>query len=168
MDMNNLEVRSFHFDGDGSIPNNKNLDLIVYRDAVGDTGEMGRLFEKNNWKGTWLGGVSSIHHYHSTTHEVLGVVSGKATLKMGGEHGEVLNVEQGDVLIIPAGVGHKHVESTHDFKVCGAYPDGMEYDLQTGKPEEQPDVAEIIQNVPLPKQDPLYGDRGPLFSYWNQ
>ncbi|MHA8050317.1 cupin domain-containing protein [Aquirufa sp. ROCK-SH2] len=45
-------------------------------------------------------------HFHSNTHEVLGLAEGTVKLKIGGQHGVELVVETGDVIIMPAGVGH--------------------------------------------------------------
>jgi len=43
----------------------------------------------------------SFAHYHSTTHEALGVYRGSATLRLGGEHGKNVEVHAGDVIVIP-------------------------------------------------------------------
>nr|WP_240795509.1 cupin domain-containing protein [Aquibacillus halophilus] len=68
------------------------------------------LFRTNNWKNSWTGGVFSYHHFHSNSHEVLGVISGQAKIMFGGNHGLSLNIYAGDAVVIPAGVGHKHIE----------------------------------------------------------
>lgn len=46
------------------------------------------------------------NHYHSTTHEVIGVNKGQVTLKIGGKEGRFFTIKSGDVILIPAGVGH--------------------------------------------------------------
>jgi uncharacterized protein YjlB len=71
-------------------------------------------------------------NYHSTSHEVLGVHSGVATLRLGGEHGKNVEVVAGDVVIIPAGVAHQNLSSSDDFGVVGAYPGGHDWDLLRG------------------------------------
>jgi uncharacterized protein YjlB len=40
---------------------------------------------------------------------------------------------KGDVLLIPAGVAHKNVGASIDFKCVGAYPGGKEFDINLGK-----------------------------------
>ncbi|WP_250123845.1 cupin domain-containing protein [Chroococcidiopsis sp. CCMEE 29] len=65
------------------------------------------------------------HHYHSTAHEVLGISRGKAAVRLGGDaRGQTFEVRAGDVIIIPAGVAHKNLDSSSDFLVVGAYPLG--------------------------------------------
>ena len=49
-------------------------------------------------------------HFHSTTHEVLVVISGRAKLCFGGEENPErveAELEKGDVMIVPAGVAHR-------------------------------------------------------------
>ena len=165
-------VREYRFEDDGRIPNNPNLPLLVYPGALGES-ERGssRCKERlagNGWGGAWVNGVFSYHHYHSTSHEVLCVVGGSASIAFGGPEGEVVAVEAGDVVVIPAGVGHKNEGSSRDFSVVGAYPRGQEdYDLRTGEEGERPEVLENIQGVPLPEADPLHGRQGPLVEIWS-
>src|SRR5690606_5273104 len=86
-------------------------------------------FRQNRWQGTWRWGVYEFPHYHSTAHEVLGVASGTARLRLGGEQGELIEVTGGDMIVLPAGTGHQCVEHSEDFEVVGAYPPGQEADL---------------------------------------
>lgn len=162
----NVEIKSLQFKDDGSIPNNPAYPLLLYKDVITSTDDVKAILTENNWLGAWRGGVASFHHYHSNTHEVLVVVSGKAQLQLGGEQGEQVQVEQGDTAILPAGVGHKLLEGSTDFAVIGAYPNGKSYDFCYGKAEERHENVENIKNVPLHDTDPLFGERGPLFSYW--
>src|SRR3954466_761073 len=60
-----------------------------------------KLFEKNNWSNNWKQGIFTYHHYHSITHEVLGICKGETLLQLGGENGITLLIEKGDVLVIP-------------------------------------------------------------------
>lgn len=165
-----IEAQVFYFRDDGKIPNSQHP-LIVYRNAFEERGEEGARFlesclEQNNWLGSWRNGVYEFHHYHSTSHEVLGVYQGSALLHMGGESGQELRVEAGDVLIVPAGVGHKKLEGTANFAVVGAYPEGREYDLKKGAPGERPAADRNIAVVPLPALDPIAGEDGALQRYW--
>lgn len=159
--------RFYHFEDDRSIPNNPRLPLIVYPGAFKENPEsIEGAFNKNGWTNSWVDGVFDYHHYHSNTHEVLGVRSGSATIQFGGEQGKALQVSAGDVAVLPAGTGHKLLESTDDFKVVGAYPKGAEPDKKLGKPEERPDVLEAILDAPLPEKDPVYGNDGLLLTNW--
>ena len=108
----------------------------------------------------------SFAHYHSTTHEILGVYCGVATLRLGGEHGRNLDVHFGDVIVIPAGVGHQKLDASSDFAVVGAYPDGRDWDLLRGLPGERPKSDHTIASLPIPDYDPIYGANGPLRQIW--
>lgn len=163
-----MEIVQFNFKDDGRIPNSY-LPLIVYKSVF--SGEsladaMQEKFAENNWKNAWRNGVFPYHHYHSITHEVVGVYSGNAKLHMGGEAGEIIDVEAGDVIVIPAGVGHKKVSASDDFAVIGAYPNGMNYDLMTGEEGERPRADERIAKVPMPGTDPVLGAKGGINEFW--
>lgn len=167
-----IGAREYRFEDDGSIPNNPNLPLLFYPGALGEAErEPSRckdLLAGNGWGGAWVNGVFPYHHYHSTSHEVLCVISGSASIAFGGPEGEVVEVEAGDVVVIPAGVGHKNEGASGDFSVIGAYPRGQEaYDLRTGEGGERPEVLENIRSVGLPQADPLHGERGPLVDRWS-
>jgi len=160
-------INTLYFGDDGKIPNNAFYPLILYRAALENHNAMA-LFNKNNWTNAWQNGVFPYHHYHSNTHEVLGIVKGEASITFGGEKGETIRVEEGDVVVIPAGVGHKREQASSDFLVVGAYPDGRDHDLRTGEPNERPTVLENIQNVPVPEFDPVFGVDGPLKKSWTK
>src|SRR5919205_2443366 len=170
--MQETDVREYIFEDDGRIPNNPTLPLLVYSQALDsseqDSSRCKELLAENGWGGAWINGVFSYHHYHSNAHEVLCVTSGEASIALGGPEGTTVEVKAGGVLVIPAGVGHRNAGSSNDFKVLGAYPRGQEsYDLRTGEEGERPDVLENIRNVPLPKSDPLSGEKGPLLQRWS-
>ena len=155
---------------DGIIPNSK-LPVLLYRHAVrlppGDAASaFEQIFTANEWTGTWRNGVYPFHHYHSTAHEVLGVFRGSARVQLGGERGLVNTLNPGDVVIIPAGVGHKNLGSSADFGVVGAYPLKQEPDMNYGKASERPRADQNIARVPRPARDPVYGLDGPLRQHW--
>ncbi|MFB6264945.1 MAG: cupin domain-containing protein [Bradymonadaceae bacterium] len=105
------------------------------------------------------------HHYHSNTHEFLGVVGGRAELKIGGEQGIAVDVALGDALVLPAGTGHKRLSASRGFRVLGAYPGGEQWDINTGEPGERPEVLENIRRVGAPDRDPLFGEDGPVVTH---
>ncbi len=156
---------------DGSIPNNPRLPLLVYQGVLqlptqNSAGAIEKIFDTNQWGRSWRNGIYSFHHYHSTAHEVLACYIGLAEVKIGGENGITLSVKRGDVIIIPAGVGHKNLGSSSDFRVVGAYPPGPTWDMNYGKPDERPQADENIARVPLPPADPIFGPTGPLGEHW--
>lgn len=157
-----------HFEDDKSIPNNPRLPVIVYPKAFeSNPEEIETVFNRNDWTNSWTGGVFDYHHYHSNIHEALGVRSGSALIQIGGENGQALKVTVGDVAVLPAGTGHKLLESTDDFQVVGAYPGGVQPNKKLGKPDERPNVLEEILDTPLPQKDPVYGDDGPVIHNWS-
>ncbi len=168
--MNRSNVQTYMFEDDGKIPNNPQLPLLVYPGVLQESRELTSdckaLFQANHWHGVWINGVYNYHHYHSTAHEVLGIVSGTAQIQFGGSQGQVIQVQARDVVVIPAGVGHCNRGSSSDFRVIGAYPRGQIWDLCTGTPDERPQVIENIRRVPLPDTDPVFGADGPLLQTW--
>lgn len=162
-------VRAIRFADDGVIPNNR-LPLLIYTDAIPVTEcspeAVEALFDRNGWPPRWRASVFTYHHYHSTAHEVLGVASGSAQLMMGGPEGTELQVRAGQVIVIPAGVGHKRLSSSGDFLVVGGYPPGQDWDLLTGEPGERPQADRNISSVPLPETDPVQGSGGALLELW--
>lgn len=159
-------------DDDGLFPNNPQVPVIVYKGAIqlhpDDEPEcMLELFGKNNWTNGWKNGIYDYHHYHSTTHEVLGIFCGTADVQLGGPEGICVELSRGDVVVIPAGIAHKNLDSSADFLCVGAYPDGSEYDINYGKESERAEAIENIRNVKTPLLDPVYGENGPLHEHWN-
>jgi uncharacterized protein YjlB len=104
------------------------------------------------------------HHYHSTTHEVLVVVSGSARLFFGGEgnpQGIRIEVGKGDVMILPAGTGHAMEADLGGFSMVGSYPVGAdEWDHCTGI--EGQEAKDRIRSLEWFKRDPIYGSAGPV------
>ena len=170
MAIHQVEPQGHLFADDGTIPNNPRLPFLVYAGALAPDGDLAATFEAvfaaNGWDRSWRNGIFPYPHYHSTQHEVLGICRGDARVRFGGEHGVVITVTPGDVVVIPAGVGHHNLGASDDLLVVGAYPPGPRWDLCTGKPGERPDVLASIDAVPLPPADPLYGADGPLIRHW--
>ena len=94
-------------------------------------------------------------------------MSGKAKLCFGGEGnpGRVeMTVGTGDVIIIPAGVGHRLVEDFEgEFTMVGSYPKGQSWDLCYGREGEEQKV-EAIRALGWFDRDPVYGDEGPALN----
>ena len=163
-----IRPQTHDFDDDGAIPNSP-LSVLVYHDVGEARGarQCAELFARNDWRGAWVDGIYPFHHFHSTAHEVLGVVAGSATVLLGGRNGRRFEVVTGDVLVLPAGTGHCKVGATPDLQVVGAYPGGMWCDLRRGDPAERDEVLANIAAVPLPDSDPVGGTNGPLRELWS-
>jgi uncharacterized protein YjlB len=163
-------LRAHILTDDGTIPNSR-LPLLVYQQAVDVAGvdppvAVEANLQAHGWGGGWRNGIFPYHHYHSTAHEVLVVYGGSARVQFGGEAGIVVSVRAGDVIVIPAGVGHKNLGATADFGVIGAYPHGQARDICYGRAGERPRADENIARVPLPSADPVFGREGPLLAQW--
>jgi uncharacterized protein YjlB len=154
----------------GPFPNNGRLPLLIYKQAFEKESvtpeNFEQLFTSNFWPAAWRNGIYSLHHYHSTAHEVLGVYRGWVEACFGGPDGLVLQAEAGDVIIIPAGVSHCNKKQSSDFRVVGAYPQDQVWDMKYGKDGERPTVDQVISTVTLPTADPVLGMDGLLKTLW--
>ncbi|HZP87278.1 MAG TPA: cupin domain-containing protein [Burkholderiales bacterium] len=156
---------------DRAIPNHPRWPLLVYPAAVAIEGAdpaaaFEALFGRNDWPPAWRDGVYPFHHFHSNAHEALGVYSGEVTVQFGGGSGVTLTARPGDVIVLPAGTGHKKLSSRGTLGIVGAYPAGQAPDLCTPGSSSGIDPIDAVMRVPLPKCDPVYGATGPLFTHW--
>lgn len=169
--MKEVKVIAHLLDPDGPIPNHPRWPLLVYPGAVALSGPdpaavFEQLFAANRWTGSWRDGLYGFHHYHSNAHEVLGVYSGEATVQFGGDSGVTVTAKPGDVIVLPAGTGHKKLRSSGRLGVVGAYPAGHDPDVCTPERGGEAKGARAVAAVPLPERDPVYGPGGPLFDHW--
>lgn len=165
------DVQRLYFQDDGATPNS-HLPVLRYhlrpKSGTEAASAFEALFARHHWTPLWRAGIFDYHHYHSTAHEALAVVRGAARVTLGGEAGQTLSLGVGDVLVLPAGTGHRCVESSRDFLVVGAYPRGQEdYDIQRPGSASHADSKAQISRVALPEADPVAGSDGPLMSVWD-
>ena len=158
-----MQPDTWHAPPGEPIPNHPSFAVLLYHGveaASRGAGDCRDLFAEHGWRGSWVDGVFDFHHFHSTSHEVLGVVAGSATLELGGPQGRAFEVGSGDVLVLPAGTGHRRADSDAAFTVVGAYPAGQEeYDLLRGDdPEEVARARERIAALGAPPDDPVGGE----------
>jgi uncharacterized protein YjlB len=156
---------------DGAIPNHPRWPLLVYPGAVAIAGPdpaaaFEALFARNRWPAAWRNGVHPFHHYHSNGHEALGVYSGEVTVQFGGGAGVTITARPGDVIVLPAGTGHRKLSSHGSLGVVGAYPEGQHPDTCVPPLARRAKNESAIASVPLPALDPVLGAGGPLFEYW--
>ncbi len=164
------QPRAFRFKDDGSTPNNR-WPLLVYRspvrldDAFDPAAVFETLFDRNGWRGSWRDGMYDWLHFHSNTHEVLGVARGWLHARFGGAKGRAVAVKAGDAIVLPAGVGHHRLRKSADLLIVGAYPGTRQYD--ECEPDDTDDKLRArIRRVPRPRKDPVYGADGPLLRSW--
>jgi uncharacterized protein YjlB len=149
---------------------NSRLPVLVYRralvpDAHGKARGFEDLFHGNDWHGVWRNGIYDYDHFHSNSHEVLGIEAGRASVQLGGDSGVAVDVEVGDVLILPAGTGHRRISGSLNLSVIGGYPRGQERPDLLRKADAE--AQDRIDNVALPKTDPVRGEKGPLPRLWS-
>lgn len=164
------DVETLSFKPSGWVPNNPVLPAVIMRGALeagAGEAEVHALYRRNGWGGAWTWSVYDFHHYHSNAHEVLGCIAGRGRLLLGGPDGTKVEVAQGDVAVLPAGTGHRLLEGTDGFQVCGAYPRGQEdRNLLEATEANLRGAADRIARVALPRADPVFGADGPLMRAW--
>ena len=93
------------------------------------------------------------------------LTTGETDVLLGGDKGSTVKVKAGDIIVIPACVGHKN-RGDKNLGVVGAYPDGMPVDIMRGENGERPGVDNNIVAVPFPDTDPLLGKEEGLRKIW--
>ena len=156
-------VRKLDFEKASDVPNSP-LPVVLIRSALAPnaSGKARRFrdaFKRNGWTGIWTDTIYDYTHFHSNAHEVLGMAQGQVTVLLGGAEGRRFRLKAGDMLVIPAGVGHRRVGEATSLKVIGAYPPGQSHFDMKRKGRATPRVA-------LPETDPFYGEKGPLMRCW--
>lgn len=157
---------------DGGVPNNPILPLIIYPQAVPEEVEdipawFEDRFASHQWLPRWRYPVYPYTHYHPNTHELLGISAGWAEILFGGDNGRIMTVHAGDVVLIPAGVGHKQIAASDDFFAVGAYPRGMQPETLRDEPQDLHRAQELVKRVAVPALDPLRGEEGAVIDIWH-
>lgn len=170
----NAQPQAFRFADDGETPNNPALPLLVYRHAFDVAGARDpaapfeEVFARHGWGRSWRNGIYDFLHFHTRTHEVLGIARGRARVQFGGGQGRELDVEAGDVVVLPAGTGHRCVSASADLLVVGAYPDNSGFDQKRPGQIDHASAVAAIAAVASPREDPVYGSDGPLKKIWSR
>ena len=146
----------------GMLPNSR-FPLLVHRGGIpgGGADAVQARFRANGWLNNWrYPGIYSYPHFHSTTHECLGVATGWMEVELFGSGGTPLRVEAGDVIVLPAGVSHSMTGNSDDILMVGGYPEGRDWDnIQEGHITEEVRraAAKRIMMLPIPALDPVTG-----------
>lgn len=166
--MSDVTTTAIHLEARGFIPNNPRLPVLIYAQAFTPHTDLASVMEQrldeNGWPPQWRDGIYDFDHYHSRGHEVLGIAAGTVDLVLGGDGGRAISVKAGDVLLLPAGTGHRRIEQSRDLLVVGAYPPGQSGDIVREAPT--PAMRQQIAFLPFPLIDPVLGRDGPLLRLW--
>ncbi|EJT98747.1 hypothetical protein DACRYDRAFT_24320 [Dacryopinax primogenitus] len=144
------------------------LPILIYHNVFpADTppGTIESHMRSNGYEPQWRYGMYPFSHFHTTTYEVLAVYSGSAICQFGGDSnpGKVhMQVQEGDVVILPPGMAHKGVEMPNGFMMVGSYPMGYHWDE---KRKGQKGFEEKIRAVKGLVKDPVYGEEGPALEH---
>jgi len=166
------DPQTFRFPDDGETPNNPALPLVLYRGALDLNGAADpaaifeRAFAEHGWGDGWRNGIYDFLHFHTRTHEVLGIARGRAKVEFGGAKGETVELAAGDVAILPAGTGHRRLSCSPDLLVVGAYPANNCFDQYRPAQVSHDKAVADVAKTPLPGQDPVFGSAGPLRELW--
>ena len=166
------DVQAFRFEDDGETPNNPRLPLVVYRAAVKLAGEhdpaapFERAFARHGWGDGWRNGIYPFLHFHTATHEVLGIARGRATVEFGGAKGQALDGRGGR----RRRAAGRHRPSAHlgERRSSGRRRLSAQRFIRpeaAGQVDHKKAVAAIAE-VPLPEMDPVHGREGPLMTLW--
>jgi uncharacterized protein YjlB len=155
------------------IPNNPRLPVVIYRALINKflshkADHFARVFRANGWRGMWRDSIYSYCHFHSNAHEVLGIARGHVAVELGGAGGRTVRLNAGDLVLLPAGVGHRRVRGSANLLIVGAYPAGQQhYNICTSLRECRSANTRIAA-VARPKCDPFFGPLGPLKQLWSK
>ena len=159
-----ITTESYMSKPQGKIPKNR-FPLLVQRNAIpgGGAEAIKARFRENGWSNNCDDpGIYEYAHFHSTTHECLGCAQGwmEFSLSVGEGGWTKVRIEQGDVIVMPAGVSHEMVSMAEDIHMCGGYPDGRDWDdIQEAflSDEDYKRACKRIMMLPIPAKDPATG-----------
>ena len=164
-----VRIEKHFFEGNGRVPNSR-LPLLIYRGVIKwSAADMESVMRANHWMPTWHAheGMWPHHHFHSEAHEIIAVTRGTHEGKFGGHDGIYSTVTEGDVLVIPAGVGHLGRGFSDDLNLTGGFPSRQGIlDFRMGRPEEYEETRITAAGVPIGSYDPFFGIDGPLVKIW--
>lgn len=164
------QPETLHLDSDDTTgyPNSP-LPVLIYRQVLDTSNAEERaesfeaMFKRHGWPPAWRYHLYDFDHFHSTAHEALGIFRGQARARLGGPNGQETVLKAGDVLVLPAGIGHASIEADEDFCMVGAYPPGQEAEIERGDPAQLKAAQERVADVALPEDSPVGGSLAKLW-----
>jgi uncharacterized protein YjlB len=90
----NPHILHFVLKRNKNFPNSR-LPVLIYQKALELPSQKNKaatiiqkIFANNGWSNSWRNGIYDFHHYHSITHECMGITMGSATIILGGPEGK--------------------------------------------------------------------------------
>jgi uncharacterized protein YjlB len=164
-----MRSETFLLDASGAMPNHPRFPVVLHHGVVEGEGEpaaaaLEALFTVNGWPPQWRDGIYDFDHYHTRGHEALGCAAGSARVLLGGPAGREVAFAPGDVVVLPAGTGHRRLRASRDFLIVGAYPPGQYADICREPPTA--DMLARIAALPAPASDPAGRQRDGVAAVW--
>ena len=156
-----MTPETHHFADDGAIPNSP-LPVLVYHGVA----DCEALFAQHGWGGSWRSGIFDFHHFHSTAHEVLGILRAAPPCCSAVPRASTSRSARATCSSFRPAPATAESDSSPDLLVAGAYPRGQHWDLRRGDPAEHDEVLANIAAVALPDTEPVLGAGGPLIALW--
>ena len=138
---------------------------VEFRD-VGDTTDSTLLFVDEHHHASLAVGADAEVEFTECAGRDFHV--GRVTVRFGGAKGHSLTLAAGDVVVLPAGTGHRRIRASRDLLVVGAYPPDGRYDEPRPEEVDPAEARASIAKVKVPRQDPLYGPDGALTELWSR
>lgn len=170
--ISSLSPRVLHLTDHGSFLNSASgLPVVLYHpfdtsNQALDPSAVESHVSKNSFVPQWRYPMFDFDHFHSTTHELLVPFRGTATLVLGGT--KRVDVQAGDVLLLPAGVAHRAEKTDGDFCMVGSYPSGAkQWDTCRGGEEGTEERIRGLGTGGV-NMDPVYGQErnAPVTQAW--
>lgn len=163
------EVRRISLSSDGHSPNSlpHGLPALLWKEGASEflsSAKINARLQERGWSPQWTFPMFKESHYHSTTHELLTIFRGSATLLLGGTDDDVdksqdgeaharIEVQKGDVLLLPAGYAHRAIADRDGFCMIGSYPvGGKQWDSELRLQPADGVCFHAICHVPLPAE----------------
>jgi len=96
---------------------------------------------------------------------------GRGPLDPQDEDDLLVDLREGDAIVLPAGVAHCNLESSDDYEYVGLYPKGSPHwdnNFCKAGADETNEKAANARAVLLPESDPIFGAGGPLVEIWRK
>lgn len=144
-------ITHWYLTPDDWVPNNSQHPVIKFAMAEGisaDSGAMTAMLKQAGWVTQWQAPLYSYQHFHSTSHVLLTVLKGRGRMQLGGDRGEIVSLQTGDIYFLPAGTGQRLMNSSGNFEVLAAYPEGQCWDICRSALSQT--ALKRLSQIPLP------------------